>query len=137
MTFEDDIKAQYEAPKPTDDVTVLLNGTAYTFRFTQMDGVAWASAADQAVARPGVLIDTYTGYNLRALTLLVAPQTGKRIDGDTLVDLTPDQWRNLFKGLPGASVAKICDAVFKLNHIGPAEAVEDAKKALADASAKK
>lgn len=135
MTFEDDLKGAFEAPKPTSDVEVLLKGTVYTFRFTQMDGYEWASACDQAPPRISVAVDRFFNYNIRALTLIAAPLSGKRVDGDELVDLTPDQWRNLLKALPGESLQRISDALFRLNQIAPAEAVEDAKKALAAGSA--
>lgn len=131
MTFEDDLKAEFEAPKPTKDVDVKLNGKLYTFRFELMDSVEWASATDRAPARPGVLLDMRFGYNLRALVPLVAPMSGKRVDGDELVDLTPDQWRNLFKALPGASVMRIGDTLFDLNEYEPGEAVKELKKASA------
>jgi hypothetical protein len=129
LSFEDDIKAAFEAPKPTHDVDVTLNGTLYTFRVTRMDGVEWASLADLFPARPGVMLDTRYGYNLRPLTLAAAAKSAQRLDGDTYVDLTDDQWRNLFKALPGASIQRFSDALFLLNEYGPAQEVEDAKKA--------
>jgi hypothetical protein len=129
MSFEDDIKAQFEAPKPTGDVEVLLNGTLYTFRFTRMDGMEYASLCDMFPARPGVMLDMRYGYNLRPLTLAVAAKSAQRVDGDNLVPLTDDQWRNLFKGLPGASIQRFSDTVFLLNEHGPAQEVADAKKA--------
>lgn len=129
MGFVDDLKAEFEADKPTASVDVTLNGNLYTLVFQQMDGIGWAEATDQAPVRPGVLLDMRYGYNLRALTLIVAPKTGKRRDGDDLVEMTADQWRNLLKALPGASVNRIGDALFSLNEYGPAEAVEALKKA--------
>lgn len=133
MTFEDDLKAEYEAERPHVDVEALLNGTLYTFRFKQMDGTEWASACDRAAARPGVLLDMRYGYNLRALAPIVAQASGGRVDGDTVVPLTPDQWRAVFKG-SGSTVARIGDAIFLLNEHGPSQAVEEAKKGLADGS---
>lgn len=130
MSFEDDLKAEYEAERPYEDVDALLNGTLYTFRFTKMDGTEWASACDRAPLRPGVLLDMRYGYNLRALAPIVAQASGGRVDGDAVVPLTPDQWRAVFKG-SGSTVARIGDAIFTLNEYGPADAVDEAKKALA------
>lgn len=135
MSFEDDLKAEFEAEKPTHDIDVSLNGALYTLRFTQMDALTWAAATDMHPARPGVLLDMRYGYNLRPLSLLVAAKTGQRVDGEKLVDLTPDQWTNLFKALPGASVMRIGDALFDLNEIAPAEAIAALKKELAAGSA--
>lgn len=129
MSFEDDLRAAFEAERPFEDVTVSLNGTAYTFRFTQMEGGDWTSIIDQCPARPGVQLDTAFGYNLRAATLLAGPKSGKRVNGDALEDLSPDQWKNLFRTLPGNSMNRIGNALFKLNEIAPAEAVAEAKKA--------
>lgn len=129
LSFEDDIKAEFEAPKPTHDVDITLNGTLYTFRFTRMDGLEWASLVDLFPARPSVLLDMRYGYNIRPLTLAAAAKSGKRLDGDSYVDLTEDQWRNLFKALPGSSVQRFSDALFLLNEYGPAQEVEAAKKA--------
>lgn len=135
MSFEDDLKAEFEAEKDHRDVDVKLNDKLYTFRFTVLDGVEWAAAGDLFPARPGVLLDMRYGYNLRPLSLYVAAKTGKRVDGDKLVDLTPDQWSNLFKALPGYSVARIGDAMFDLHEISPERAVEELKKARAAESA--
>lgn len=135
MSFEDDLKAEYEAPKPHEDVDVVLNGNLYTLRFTQMDGAEWAGDCDRAPARPGVLLDMRYGYNLRELVPVVSQKTGGRVDGDEVVPLTPDQWRAIFKG-NGRNVSRIGDAIFMLNEYAPDEAVEAAKKALAAGSAK-
>lgn len=138
MTFEDDIRAEFEAPKAFVDVPVKLNKTLYTFRFFRMDAEAWLAACDMYPARLGVEMDMRFGYNLRGLTPVVASQTGKRLEGDTLVDLTPDQWSNLFRTLAGGVVGKIGDALFHLNEIGPGEDIVELqaslKKALAVAS---
>lgn len=130
MSFEDDLKAEFEQERPHEDVDVLLNGKPYTFRFTQMDGTEWAALTDRAPARPGVALDAGFGYNLRALALLAAPESGRRVDGEELAALSPDQWRNLFKALPGSSVMRIANALFKLNQIQPSLDIEEAKKAL-------
>lgn len=135
MSFEDDLKAELDRVKPTADVDVRLKGTLYTFRFEQMDGLEWADATDRFPARPGVLLDARYGYNLRPLSLLVASKTGARVDGDALVKLSEDQWRTLFKALPGAPVMRIGDVIFALNEYTPGEEVEALKKGSAVAPA--
>lgn len=134
MSFEDDLKAEYEALKPTSDVDIALNGNLYTLRFKQMDGTEWADACDRAPVRPGVLLDKKYGYNLRFLVTLAAPLSGGRVDGDSVVPLTPDQWRAILKG-NGRNVSRIGDAIFLLNEYGPEDAVDEAKKASAAGSA--
>ncbi|KRC52128.1 hypothetical protein ASE16_03510 [Leifsonia sp. Root227] len=134
MSFEDDLKAEFEAERPTEDVTVSLNGKPYTFRFTQMDPTDWGNACDQAPPRPKVRTDNYFGYNMRELTHIAAPLSGKRVDGRDVITLSEDQWRSLLKALPGGQMQLVTDAIFRLNQIAPLEAVEAAKKAFTDAS---
>lgn len=135
MTFEDDIRAEFEAPRAFVDVPVKLNKNLYTFRFFRMNPDEWLAACDLHPARIGVAMDMRFGYNLRALTPVVAAETGKRVDGDELVDLTPDQWSNLFKSLAGGVVGKIGDAIFHLNEIGPTEEIADLQELLKKALA--
>lgn len=128
MSFADDLKAATEAPKPFEDVPIALNGKSYTLRFTEMDPLEWADCCDRAPARPGVLLDTHFGYNLRVLTKIAAPLSGKRVDGDSVEPLSEDEWRYVFK-VSGGMFQQITDALMMLNHIAPLKAVEEAKKA--------
>lgn len=128
MGFADDLKADFEAARPTRDVDIPLNGNLYTLRFERMDGSEWTQATDAAPARPGVLLDMRYGYNLRALVPPVAAATGSLVEGDKLVDVTEDQWRAIFKGA-GATVSRIGDAIFALNEYDPAAEVDALKKA--------
>jgi hypothetical protein len=129
MSFLDDLAEQSTAPTPSVDVDLTLNGNLHTLRFKQMNGLAWAAAADKHPPRPDIPIDRRYGYNLRSLVLAVAPDTGSRVEGDDLVALTEDEWRQLFAALPGATVGRICDAVWGINEYAPEQAVEAAKKA--------
>lgn len=116
------------------------------FRFKKMDAFEWASECDNYPIRPTVRLDRAYGYNLRTLTIGVAPLCGVRMEGDTEVPLRVDppktkgrvdEWRSLFKAIDGDQFQRISDALFELNQYGPQQAVEAAKKALsgsADAS---
>jgi len=128
MSFADDLKAEFEAEKPTRDVEISLNNHLYVLRFERMDGTEWTLACDAATARPGVLLDMRYGYNLRALVPIVAQATGHLVDDDQLVDVSEDQWRAIFKGA-GSTVSRIGDAIFALNEYDPAAEVEALKKA--------
>lgn len=145
MGFSEDLATVKAAPRPTDDVDVTLNGKLYTLRFTQMDGLEWASAVDRHPARPGILIDSRYGYNLRQLVKTVAPKCGVLLSDGAEVALRVDpptdpsvkngpprvdEWADLFKALDGHAVQRICDAVWALNEWTPQQAVADAKKAL-------
>lgn len=129
MSFEDDIKAQLEKPKPTVDVSASVNGTAYTFRIERMDPAEWAIACAMCPARPGVTLDSQFGYDLQRLTPLVVAKTGKRVDGDTLIDLDPDTWESLLKAISGGTFQKFSDAIFRLNEFDDEKQIDDLKKA--------
>jgi hypothetical protein len=138
MSFDDDLEAAVLAEKDWADVEISLNGKYHVLRFFEMDALLWADQTDRFPARPRVLLDMRYGYNLRPLSMAVAPLTGKLVDGDKLVDLTEDQWRKLFKGaLKGAPIMRIGDALFNLNEYLPGLEVEAAKKAFEVESAQK
>lgn len=136
MSFDEDLDAQMNRELDTVDVPVTVNGKLRTLRFTEMDGLKWADFCDRSPARPGVLLDMRYGYNLRELTKIAAPASGVLVDGDTVTELSTEQWAKLLKGLPGSSAQRIGDALFNLNEWMPGQAVEDAKKAFAAESAK-
>jgi len=131
MSFDDDLKAQAEAERPFEDVSVAVNKNLHTFRFRRMDGDEWANEVDKHPARPGVLVDMRYGYNIRSIVKAVAPKCGVRMDGNVETVMDVEQWGKLFKALDGAAVARFGDAIWGLNEYGPAAEVEAAKKALA------
>lgn len=135
MAFDDDLDAALAAERDFIDVPVAVNEKLHTLRFFQMDGLEWADQTDRYPARPGVLLDMRYGYNLRPLSKAVAVLTGKLVDGDEVVDITPEQWDKLFKALAGAPIMRIGDALFSLNEWMPGQAVEAAKKSFAAESA--
>lgn len=129
MSFQDDLKAEFEADRPFIDVPVKLNNTLHTFRFTRMDPSEWVNACDMCPARPGVKFDMSFGYNLRLLAPLAAAQSGKRLEDGVPVAMTPEEWSQLFKALPGGVVGKLADALFTLNEFDPMQEIAEAKKA--------
>lgn len=141
MSFEDDLNTPVELP--FEDIEVALNGHLHVFRFTALDGLTWANECDKAPIRPGITLDSAFGYDLRQLTLNVAPLCGARlVDGEPVklrVDqpnprsLTPevDEWRDLFSKIDGQTFRRIGDAIWGLNELLPMEAVKAAKKAQA------
>lgn len=141
MSFEDDLNTPIELP--SDDIEVVLNGHLHVFRFTALDGLTWANECDKAPVRPDVTLDSAFGYDLRQLTLNVAPLCGARlVDGEPVklrVDppnprsLAPEvnEWRDLFSKIDGQTFRRIGDAIWGLNELLPMEAVKAAKKAQA------
>jgi hypothetical protein len=151
MSFEDDLAAAQTPEDKHIDVLVLINKKPYTLRFRPMDGLEWAAETDRHPARPGVLVDTRYGYNLRTLTRAAAPRSGVVVvDGeertlrvDPIVQQLPgmpkpparvDEWADIFRAISGHEFQRITDAIWSLNEYGPQEAVEAAGKALADSA---
>lgn len=133
MSFDDDLNAPFE--KDWSDVDVLLNGTLYTFRFTALDAHVWADACDRAPVRADVTFDQTYGYDIREMTLSLAPLCGLRRVGDFFEELSADQWRVLLERIDGHTFNRIGEVLWALNEALPAEAVAGAKKALAAGAA--
>jgi len=136
LSFLDDLTAAQAAPTPHDDVEVLVNGHVHVLRFFRLDGYDWSCEVDRHPIRPGVRIDMTYGFNFRTLTKAVAPRCGVRLDGDTEVPLTDEEWAALFapKVLSGRYFGHITDALFRLNIVQPQQELEAAKKALASSA---
>jgi hypothetical protein len=146
-TFEEDLAAAQAPEDEYVDVLVLVNKKPHTLRFRPMDGLAWAAETDRHAPRPGVLIDTKYGYNIRTLTKGAAEQSGVRVvDGEERplrVDpFDPEhptaervnEWESLFKAVSGHDFKRITNAVWFLNEYEPQEAVKAAGKELADSA---
>lgn len=137
MGFKEDLAAAKKAVANTADVDVLVNGTKYTLRFTQVTGREWANAVDRAPLRRDVALDMKYGYNLRVAVGLIAPVSGVLLDGDKPIELTVDEdakppvneWADLLDSLSGFDFQRVTDAVWQLNEWDPQQALEAAKKA--------
>lgn len=136
MSFLDDLTAAKTAPAPHEDVDVLLNGNVHVLRFHRLDGYEWSCEVDRHPIRPGVRIDMTYGFNFRALTKSVAPRCGVRVEGDTEVPLTAEEWAGLFTPgvLTGRYFGHLTDALFRLNIVTPQQELDAAKKALASSA---
>lgn len=132
MSFEDDVKAAVAAPKPFLDADVTVNGNLYTLRFEEMDPFEWASEVDLHPARPGVMIDSRYGYNLRSLVKAVAPCTGSLVEGDKTVPVK--DWPALLKAIGGNGFQRVTDAIWARNEYLREKEVESAKKARANSA---
>lgn len=142
MSFSDDLNTPTE--RDWTDVEIALGGNLHTLRFTAVDGLTWANYCDRHPARPGVPLDGAYGYDLRSLTVEIAPICGQLVvDGEpTLLRVEPpnrlhpeaprvDEWAELFAKIDGQTFRRISDAIWALNEFIPQQAVATAKKALA------
>lgn len=130
-------KAQLAESALTEDVQVLVGDELVTLRFAELKGMEWAEVTARCPARPDATIDRRYGYNVHGAAAIAAPKSGKRLDGDELVDLSADEWRDLFEVLSGPDFGAVADAMFLLHEVGPAGRLAAAKKASAAPSKRK
>lgn len=136
MSFDEDLDIQLARERMYIHVNVTLAGKLRTIRVTAIDALDWASAVDMFPLREDVKLDEVYGYNIRPLSLHIAPDCCQLVEGDELVPLSREQCDKLFKALDGSAVQRLGDAMWNLNQFLPDMAVGALKKALADASAK-
>lgn len=99
-----------------------------TLRFVELPAAQWVDVKAACPVRLDSDIDRHYGFNADKAGVLASPLCGARVDGDELVELTDQQWRDLFATIRGAELSRIADAHFDLNEYGPTRRLEDAKK---------
>lgn len=130
MTFAEDLAAAKEKPRERLEVRVQVNGKTYTLRYTQMDGVEYAAETLKHPFRADVALDREYGYNLNSLAQEISPRCAVRVDGDTEIGMSVEEWTDLFSVLDGGGAQAIANTVFTLNQFADAKAVRAAKKVL-------
>jgi hypothetical protein len=99
-----------------------------TLRFTRMPAAQWADVISRCPVRLESDIDKQYGFDADKAAVIGAPLCGVRLEGDDEVEVSDDEWRDLFATITGYEVACIADAIFALNFWGPAQRVSDLKK---------
>jgi hypothetical protein len=130
VSFEEDLAAAKEAPTRHVDVKLEVNGNKHTFRFRRMDGTEYARETFNHPPDPTVPFDRLYGYNVNSLAVAVAPRCAVRLDGDTEVTLSREQWDDLFAVLDGGATQEIASTIYSLNEYASAKGVQAARKAL-------
>lgn len=130
MGFKEDVEAAKAEPARFAILPIEVAGKRHKFKFTKMDGVAFAAETLRHPPRMEITIDREFGYNVSALSLAVAPLCGVRLDGDEHVSMSADEWRELFDVVDGGAIESITNTIFELNEFSSAKAVRAAKKVL-------
>lgn len=130
MTFAEDLAAAKSAKRPHLDVSVELNGRRHKFRFTQMDGSEYAQETLRHPPDLSIPLHRQYGYDLHSLSRAVAPRCGRRIEGKDEVELSSEEWADLFSVADGGAQEEIANSIFQLNEFASAKAVAAAKKVL-------
>lgn len=124
--------------KLEEDRREAADGTVWTFRFVQLSGPEWSEITIRNPPRPDVAIDLRYGYNYHQSARQAAARNGAVVrketaeDGtetETLEQLEPGQWTDLWATLSGRDFERIAATVWDLNEYGPQRRLEAASKA--------
>lgn len=113
-----------------------------TIRVYRMPGRDWVNLTSKCPLRPEVAVDRAYGYNVDAVIEAALryrdPKTGAtyafRRDGDSNVEITDDEWTELFSVISGREFGLIRDAVYVLNEYEPQERLNELVKGSGAAS---
>ena len=130
MGFKEDIAAAIAGTRRSITVPIELNGHKYKFKFTQMDGTEYAAETLRHPPRLEIGLDREFGYNLNSLSQAVAPKCGVRLDGAEEIEMSAEEWADLFAAADGGAVQEIANTIFTLNQFASAKAVQAVKKVL-------
>jgi hypothetical protein len=129
MGFAEDLEAVKTAGRRTDVVPIQLNGKRYKLKFTQMIGSEYAAETLRHPPRMEIPIDREFGYNLSSLSEAIAPKCGVLLDGKEEIELTNEQWADIFAS-DGGTAQEIVNSIFSLNQTATAKGLQQLKKAL-------
>lgn len=133
-----DAAVERKTVKPDTAIAeVLVNDTAVTLKFTEMDALKWAGVTAVNPVRLGSPIDHQYGFDTAGAAKMAAVFSGVRVVGDSEHELSFEQWEKIFTAISGGDLAKIADAVFMVNVYNAQIRLVSAKKASAVAPAKK
>jgi hypothetical protein len=129
--------AEREAKRGTATVEVLVGKSLVKLKFTELDTLEWANITSAHPQRLDAPLDLQYGYNVHTASEAAAEKSGVRIDGDEETELTPEQWKKLFKAIETPARGAITDAIWSLNEFAPSQRLARAKKASAAALKRK
>lgn len=111
-----------------DELTAESADSIVVIRLTRLPGRDWSNLTSKCPPRHDVPIDTHYGYNYDAVCEASARYRdpkgvayGHRLEGGEPVEITDEEWDDLFSVLAGNDIGKIRDAVWTLNEYEPAQ----------------
>jgi hypothetical protein len=117
-----------EIQQQLDELAEQSADSLLTIRLTRLPGRDWSNLTSKCPVRPDVPIDRHYGYNYDAACEAAARYRdtsnvayGARLEGGEPVDISDDEWGDLFDVLSGSDIGKIRDAVWSLNEYEPQE----------------
>lgn len=130
MSFKDRLAAQKTAEKATTEpVPVIVDGELFELVFEVAEPGDWANITAKHPPRADVNIDLRYGYNYNAVVPDVAKLTGRVVDGDEKLELSADEWDDLFSVITGSELNSVANAIWALNEWDPEQRIKRLKKA--------
>lgn len=126
-----DIRMGVESPadeiqRQLDELAEQSSDSLLTIRLTRLPGRDWSNLTSKCPVRVDVPIDRHYGYNYDAACEAAARYRdpsgvtyGARLEDGEPVDISDDEWADLFDVLSGSDIGKIRDAVWELNEYEP------------------
>ena len=129
----DDGDGRLGATSKADEIQAQLDELAeqsadalLTLRLTRLPGRDWSTLTSKCPVRPDVPIDRHYGYNYDAACEAAARYRdpagvvyAHRLEDGEPVEISDDEWADLFDVLSGSDIGKIRDAVWALNEYDP------------------
>jgi len=129
-------KSDAEIIQDSIDALTASASDTVTVRLTRLPGRDWSVLTSKCPPRVGVPIDANYGYDYDAVCEAAARYRnpsgvafGHRLEDGEPVEITDDEWADLFDVLPGSEIAKIRDAVWVLNEYEPTQRLNELVKA--------
>ena len=119
-----------------DELTAEGFESGDVIRVFRMPGRDWVKLTVENPPRADVAIDTLYGYNFDAVCeaalLFRDPKTDAsyafRLEDGKTVEISPDEWDDLFSILSGREFALLRDAVYELNEYDPQQRLNELVK---------
>lgn len=114
------------------EVEALLGNKLVVFEVAPLDGLAWNNLTATHPPRPKAQQDTVTGFDCHG-AVLDYPASALRVkDGDTVEQVTAEQWSRVARTLNGPDLDKFALTIWGVNVIEPNKRVRELKKASPD-----
>ena len=132
MGFKEDLaaaKAHVTDRVKTPPIPVVVEGNLHEIVFYRASSEAWSLAAIKHPPRPGVNLDLRNGYDLTGATREIAPTYGRVLDGDDELELSAEEWADLWAVMAPAAARTIEANVWHVHEHDAEQEIERAKKA--------
>lgn len=113
----------------TPPIECLVNGKVYNVVFYRAEPEEWTRVTAKHLPRKDILLDIRNGYDIAAVSRAISASCGRVLDGDAEVEMSEEQWADLWVVIP-PSTARLLEAnVWSLHEHDTEMQIAEAKKA--------